>query len=110
MTSAAANPPEESPTDPGHEILHQAEVALDRGDARKALDLAKRAYQASADTYPGNYNALSVALDCLEKLELNEEAETIRNTMEKLLVEHNTKPHAEGEARKEHPLREKRGL
>ncbi len=48
MTSAAANPPEESPKDPSQEILHQAEAALDRGDAREALDLAKRAYQASA--------------------------------------------------------------
>ena len=94
MTSAAAKPPEESPKDEGHETLHQAEVALDRGDAQEALDLAKRAYQTYADTYPANYNALSVALDCLEKLELSEEAATIRNTMEKLLVEHNTKPQA----------------
>ncbi len=109
MTSAT-NPAKEGPKDPGHEILNQAEVALDRGDAQEALDLAKRAYQASADTYPANYNALSVALDCLERLELKEEAETIRSTMEKLLVEHNTKPHAEGEARKTHPLREKKGL
>jgi hypothetical protein len=110
MTSAEAKPPEESPKDPGHEILHQAEAALDRGDAQGAFDLAKRAYQATADSYPANYNALSVALDCLERLELTEEAATIRNTMEKLLVEHNTKPHAEGEARKQHPLKEKKGL
>ncbi len=108
--NSAANPPEKSPQERSHDMLQQAEAALDRGDARKALELAKRSYQSSPGSYPTNYNALSLALDCLKKLGLNEEANTIQETMERLLMQHNTKPHAEGEARKQHPLKEKRGL
>jgi hypothetical protein len=86
--------------------LKEAEAALDRGEHEQALRRARDAYEASPDRYPDNYNALSVALDCMVKLDLKEEAEIVQGTMEKLLMEHDTRRHAEGEARKKHPLRE----
>ncbi|MBI2881056.1 MAG: hypothetical protein HYY21_05685 [Candidatus Tectomicrobia bacterium] len=94
-----------TPKQLSHEHLEAAEAALDRGDARRALELARKAYEVCPDEYPTNYNALSVALECMKKLELKEETETIRRTMQKLLWEHETKPHAEGEARGKHPLK-----
>ncbi|MFQ5692476.1 MAG: hypothetical protein ACE5IM_05460 [Nitrospinota bacterium] len=96
---------DKTPTELSQQLLEEAHAALDRADAHRALDLARKAYQACPNEYPANYNALSVALQCMDKLELREEAGTIRETMERLLIEHETKPHAEGEARDKHPLK-----
>ena len=91
-----------------HEHLESARAALESGDVRKALESARAAYEVCPDHYPANYNALSMAVECMEKLDITEEARTLRKTMEKLLFEHDIKPHAEGEARSKHPLRKTR--
>ncbi len=93
-----------------HELLESSHSALDEGDPEKALDLARKAYAACSDSYPANYNSLAMALKCLGALGFSEEAEVIQKTMEKLLWEHDTKPHAEGEARAKHTLKKEKGL
>ena len=85
--------------------LESAQAALENGDARKALESAREAYEVCPDQYPANYNALSLAVRSMEELDIAEEAQALRETMEKLLFEHDTKPHAEVEARAKHPLK-----
>ena len=84
--------------------LESAQAALERGDTRKALESAREAYEVCPDQYPANYNALSLAVKCMEELDIAEEAQALRETMQKLLFDHDTKPHAEGEACANHPL------
>ena len=100
-------------TDPNlehhHELLESSNSALKNGDAEKALELAREAYLAFPNSYPYNYKALSISLKCLGALEISEEAEEVRKTMEKILWEHDTKLHAEGEARAKHPLKKEKG-
>ena len=84
--------------------LESAQTALKSGDAQKALESAREAYEVCSDQYPDNYKALLLAVRCMEDLGIAEEAQALRKTMEKLLFEHDTKPHAEGEARVKHPL------
>ncbi|MFQ5913351.1 MAG: hypothetical protein ACE5JS_09220 [Nitrospinota bacterium] len=94
-----------SPHEASHEILKEAKAALGLGKMEEALREARRAYEACPGVYPANFNALSVALECMEKLDLKEEAEIVRETMRKILYEHDTKPHAERETRAKHPLK-----
>lgn len=89
--------------------LESAQAALESGDTRKALESAREAYEVCPDQYPANYNALSLAVKCMEELDIAEEAQALRETMQKLLFEHDTKPHAEGEARAKHPLNKDKG-
>ena len=99
-----------TPQELSREHLESARAALEGGNARKALESARAAYEVCPDHYPANYNALSVAVECMEKLDITEEARTLRKTMEKLLYEHDIKPHAEGEARATHPLKKGKNL
>ncbi len=94
-----------SPQELSHEILLEAKAALEGGNIEEALKQARLAYEACPNEYPANYNALSTAQVCMDRLGLEEEAGTLRDTMQKLLMEHDTKPHAEGEARTRHPLK-----
>ena len=84
--------------------LESAQAAMESGDARKALESAREAYEVCPDHYPANYNALALAVKCMQELDIAEEAQALRETMQKLLFEHDTKPHAEGEARAKHAL------
>lgn len=93
-----------------HELMESSHAAFDEGDPAKALDLARKAYTTCPDSYPANYNSLAMTLKCLRALGFSEEAEVIQKTMEKLLWEHDTKPHAEGEARAKHTLKKEKGL
>ncbi len=99
-----------SPQELSHEILLEAKAALEGGNIEEALNQARRAYEACPNEYPANYNALSTAQECMDRLGLKEEAGTVREILQKLLWEHDTKPHAEGEARTKHPLKNNKKL
>ncbi len=85
-------------------LMEASKAAKAQGEISECLTKASAAFEAFPQKYPENYQALSMARECLKSLQMEEEAKEIQKTMSQILMEHDTKKRVEAEARGRHPL------
>ncbi len=85
-------------------FMEASKAAKTQGEISECLTNACAAFETFPQKYPENYQALSMAQECLKSLKMEEEAKEIQKTMSQILMEHDTKKRVEAEARGRHPL------